>query len=538
MYTIGNAYSLERAESSQAYAYKCWYNYNYEENTMRIPAEDMQSLTETWKNELNNWRATAEQDTNAYEIEDDDWSSIKLEQLEESKEEAGHDGTATGSKIYAGTETPVSTFNAGTAIAGAAGVGLNSAILGSKVTTKLAAAGAKKAAEKAGAEALKNAAGKSIEEAAKASTEAAGNASAKSMAGQTKGGWMISAPLSMALGILYTTLKPNKKEKESLDQLMNDMITTHQQALNSAQNTLINTGNEVVDLSETAQGANEEFNAELEKKQDLYETAMLQYQGITERIKNGESLTDSEKAQYESIGIYLEDLGLEIQTLQTTAQETIEETAGDIDSKQDTYDEQAGKMATVEAITDFAAGFDKATRTLCLVEGASQTLNAVTGTVAAVQAGIAAAASMGMNAYAWACVGMGTAGAVMSGIGAAEQFKWAAEIGKAIDIRESIQELNTQTMSVYDSTLSNYATDIDTVSTANEDVNTALDDFEFYEPDSAANITAAESTGEDDKNKDKKENETPVQSSNLLQNSGFGSLTGTNTGEQKKNPFM
>ncbi len=43
-------------------------------NTMGISASDMNEITQTWSGELSNWRATASNDENAYEIEDDDFS--------------------------------------------------------------------------------------------------------------------------------------------------------------------------------------------------------------------------------------------------------------------------------------------------------------------------------------------------------------------------------------------------------------------------------------------------------------------------------
>lgn len=75
---IQDSFNLSNALNSQAYAYKCWYNYNYGNNTMGISAKDMGEITQTWNGELNNWHATALDDENAYEIEDDDFSTAKI----------------------------------------------------------------------------------------------------------------------------------------------------------------------------------------------------------------------------------------------------------------------------------------------------------------------------------------------------------------------------------------------------------------------------------------------------------------------------
>ena len=85
---IQDSFNLSKATTSQAYAYKCWYNYNYGGNTMKISSKDMGEITQTWNGELKNWRATASNDENAYEIEDDDYSTAKLSGKESAKDEA------------------------------------------------------------------------------------------------------------------------------------------------------------------------------------------------------------------------------------------------------------------------------------------------------------------------------------------------------------------------------------------------------------------------------------------------------------------
>ena len=89
---IQGSYNLDNALSSQAYAYKCWYNYNYGNNTMQISAKDMGEITQTWSGELSNWRATASDDENAYEIEDDDFSKAYDSGKDTAKDKTGYDG--------------------------------------------------------------------------------------------------------------------------------------------------------------------------------------------------------------------------------------------------------------------------------------------------------------------------------------------------------------------------------------------------------------------------------------------------------------
>ena len=89
---IQDSFNLSKATTSQAYAYKCWYNYNYGGNTMKISAKDMGELTQTWSGELKNWRATASNDENAYEIDDDDFSTAKANGADSAKDKTGYSG--------------------------------------------------------------------------------------------------------------------------------------------------------------------------------------------------------------------------------------------------------------------------------------------------------------------------------------------------------------------------------------------------------------------------------------------------------------
>ncbi len=127
---IQDSFNLSKATTSQAYAYKCWYNYNYGGNTMKISSKDMGEITQTWNGELKNWRATASNDENAYEIEDDDYSTAKLNGKESAKDKTGYDG---GSGL--GRSIGNCVFAAGGAVVTAASQGLIRGFTG-KLATK------------------------------------------------------------------------------------------------------------------------------------------------------------------------------------------------------------------------------------------------------------------------------------------------------------------------------------------------------------------------------------------------------------------
>ena len=134
---IQDSFNLSNAINSQSYAYKCWYNYNYGNNTMGISAKDMGEITQTWNSQLSNWRATALDDENAYEIEDDDFSTAKMNGKNQAKEATGYDG----GKSYG------SVVSLGGSVLGA-GASVYSLAAGAKMGLKATSTVTGKAAEK------------------------------------------------------------------------------------------------------------------------------------------------------------------------------------------------------------------------------------------------------------------------------------------------------------------------------------------------------------------------------------------------------
>lgn len=274
---IQDSFNLSNALNSQAYAYKCWYNYNYGNNTMGISAKDMGEITQTWNGELNNWHATALDDENAYEIEDDDFSTARNNGRNQAEDKTGYDGKQGGQYVRTGLDAAAgvagalgSTIGSGVANSVAQGVagGLikNTAKkVGEKAATSAATKAAAEEAGKKAAEGLTGeAATKAAEEAAtKTTEEAAKNASDKVASKNV--GWIITAPLALATGTAYTAKKPNKEQKEACDAMQDEMLNA-QSALYTAQDDMSTMGDELTELSDEAQMANEDANDEIEEQ--------------------------------------------------------------------------------------------------------------------------------------------------------------------------------------------------------------------------------------------------------------------------------
>lgn len=429
---IQDSFNLSKATTSQAYAYKCWYNYNYGGNTMKISSKDMGEITQTWNGELKNWRATASNDENAYEIEDDDYSTAKLNGKESAKDKTGYDGGKGGMIARGVVDTAL-----GAAGATISYIGVN--VLG-------------KSASQSVANGLGNIMG---EKAASKAVDKLGEGGLAQSQGKT-GVFIIAAPLSLAVGTAYMAKKPNKDEKEACDELQNTMKDA-QASLAAAQDDMSTAGDEIVDLSDQAQVYNEDANGEIEDRKTEYDMYKASYDALMEKVKSGESLTEDEKALLKELVPLLQQLGIDIGDLSAETTEAVGEIYDEMGTYQDVYDNAASTMGEVEGVTDYAEGFDEATRTMCYFEGAAQTLNAASGTKAALQAGKFAASGGIFTAWAWGFAAMGAAGAAMSGIGTAQQFQWAGEVGTEIGLRKATQDLNATTISMYDENIDIYA---------------------------------------------------------------------------------
>lgn len=471
---IKDTFNLSNALNSQAYAYKCWYNYNYGNNTMGISSKDMGEITQTWNSQLDNWHAVALDDENAYEIEDDDFSAARNKGRNQAEDKTGYDGKQGGQV----TRTVV---DATWGIAGALATTVGSKIAGN-LGTRLGGSVVANAGTKVAAGAAAKAGGKVTEEASKSATQKAGT-------------WSIAAPLALAQATLYMAKKPNKEQKEACDALQDEM-TNAQTALYSAQQDMTDMGDELIDLSDKAQVYNEEANEDIEDKKSEYDIYKASYDALIEKVQNGETLTEEEKALLQELIPLMQELGIGIQTTQEETTEVTEDIYDNMGTYQDGYDNAAETVAEVQGVTDYAASFDESTRTMCYVEAGAQTLNAASGIKAGIQAGVAAAGSLGFNAWAWACAAMGASAGVMSGIGATQQFQWAGEVGTEIGMRKNTQDLNINTNDIYDESVADYEGWMSGVEELEIEMPEDMEDPEALGEEIAEGAAAALGTGE------------------------------------------
>lgn len=435
MAIIGNNFDAERAAESQSYAYKCWYNYNYEKNTMRIPEFEINSIVKQYQSEISNWEANAAEDNNAYEIEDDDWTTASLEGEKVAEETAGHDGDRTKANV----KSAVSNIATGATIV---------------------------------------ATGAHI-----AST--ASSFSLFGASGALKMGFgcapVIACPLALATGILYEALRPNKKEYQALMEL-EELLKIGQGNLHTSQLQLDSIDNEIVEQGEELEDTQEESQKEVEAKIKLYEAAMPIYLGLLTRAESGqEEFTEEDLNKLNACGELLKILGKEIDVLQKKSVAAVEDSYESMEAKQADFDEQAENIATEEGVADFTESFDQATRSSAILTASVQSANAAMGTIFGAIALSLAFKGPIIDPLCLALAAMGFAGAGMSTHGVVEQSKFANNIKKEIEIREGTQDLVSETYDYYDGKLTSFDEHLTVVSETELEISDellALKDFE------------------------------------------------------------
>ncbi|MBE7711046.1 MAG: hypothetical protein E7Z92_02780 [Cyanobacteria bacterium SIG31] len=461
-------------------------DYHCHNNSRGTTAEEMGRIKSMYGDKIASWQNSVVDDENEYDFDDSEYAKY----VEKGKE-VGKDATGGYDKKQQGGDIAAAT---GHAAAGAAGFVVNFAVKGATnvTTSTLVKESTGLAVKKGVGEVAKNGAKEGGKKALENSLS-----------------WSIGAVLSAATATAYLIKKPNKQEKEACDKLQPEMLNA-QGALGETQDEMDYMASELLSLSDEASQYNEDANEDIEEKKSEYDMYMATYMVLQEKIDSGEGLTKDEQDLYKAVVGYINETGIEIQETQEDTTEIVGEVFEDMESYQDGYDYAAETMAETQGLTDYAESFDKTTRVLCYVEGAAQGLNAASGGIAAGQAGAAAVASMGFNAWAWTCVALGSYGALTSGIASGQQFKWAGEVGNEIEMRKGTQELNVETNKVYDVEIDNY-----------DALMTGVEDLEIAMPDEVGTVNASNPNSNETNDKTTGETNT-------------GTTEGTNTGTSKK----
>ena len=307
-------------------------------------------------------------------------------------------------------------------------------------------------------------AGKTTEKAATETTKQVAKAATKKVAGETtkqtlknNASDIITVLLASAEVALYLATKPNKEQYEAIMKLFESEYPQGIDSLTQAQDSMKEATEENTELTDEAQKTNDDANDTIEEDKTKMDFYKAQYEALVMKANaaanGGEPLTADEKALLQKLAPLLLEIVADITDVNDETSDALNDLYDQIGEYQDRYDEGAETIAEVQGVTDYGAGFDETTKTMCYVEAAAQGLN---GTFA----GIAAAKMATYNLWGILTpfIIMGTAASAASlAKFMPEQLKMASDISNVIDKREEVQDLEEVTTEVYDEETENFA---------------------------------------------------------------------------------
>ena len=457
---------MNKALTSESYAAQCI-------RSGKLTGSQRGQLAAQWGvDKIKLWESV---DSTQYKIDDESWDASKSAGKDKAKEVTGHDGSKE-SVLRVGIDGVASV---GGAIGAAAptllgkgvhgGLNLFSSGVGELVNTG-----------EVGSEGVQN---------VFTIKEGAGDKVSNATKGDKNLGDIATIVLTSAVALKYRLSKPNEDQHKAAMELYNaeegsGLLSDGQTSLAEAQDIMKDATEQTTALTEEAQDVNEEANENIEDDKTNLDFFRKQYEYLKAKAEGGEKLTPDEKALIQKLAPIMEQMVTDIGDTQENASTELNDKYSQIEGFEGTYDEGAETIAEVQGVTDFAEGFDSATKTMATIEGIAQGLN---GASAGVAAGRLAAKSGGLGFWVVApFVAMGAATAVSSGFASAEQFKWAGEVGAEVDYREATQDLGVETEDVYTEELDNFAGNME-----------IIDDMELEVPEDVAIPEAPVETGEE-----------------------------------------
>lgn len=482
--------NISQAMNSPSYAHKLWLNYYYGDNSMNISASVIGRIESKYGedsgyNYIAQWEKNAAIDQNDYEFTDEELSSFKTQGEESAKSQTGYENN-TGDKVKQWGRVGADAANGvaqGAGIAMTTG-GKGATILGHNVgfgnSAGVAKAGEKgaKAGQKAG-EALAQKAGATGDDAAniaKNSAEA-GKSSAEGAKQTTNDIFLaVACALNLATGIAAVAKTANEEQYNAVVKA-NEIMGEQMSMTMNAQSEMETMSQELMDATDEAATVNDDANTKIDEektKYDLYKATYERLSAKNEAARNGgEPLTKEEQDLLANVTKYMSESGVLIEQAQDEASTKVNDIHSDMESYQEGFDSAAETIGTTQGITEYAAGFDEATKTACTVEAVAQGVNAVSGGVNAVKAGVKVAQSAGVwpLMIAWgAAAAAAVSGAIMSGIAAMRQFAMIkgskdnpVGIDQELQTRANTEALTTQTQEIYSTEVDNFAQNVTSV---------------------------------------------------------------------------
>ena len=417
---MGISIDMNRALTSESYAAQCI-------RSGQLSSSERSQIAAQWgADKIKLWEAV---DSTDYRIDDDDWNASSDAGRKKAEEATGHDGSKVsilkvGTDVLGAGLSATGAIMASTNNGGALGSAMfDNNILWTKDVTKVAGTDYKKTQK---------------------------NLSARA-----------TVIMASATALKYWLERPNKDQVEAAKKLYNSaegtgVLADGQCSLSEAQELMQEASEETTKLTEESEELNDETNEDIDDNKTIFDFYRKQYEYLKAKAQRGEELTPDEKQMLKELTPLMEEAVENINTTREEASTDLEDKTDAIEAYQTNYDDSAETIAEVQGVTDFAEGFDSATRTMAYIEGGAQTLNGIS-------AGRAAALLSVSGFWNIAFAAMGYVAAAASAGAAAQQFSWAGEVGDEIHFREDTQDLGSETSDMYDEELDNFAGNIEII---------------------------------------------------------------------------
>ena len=400
--------------SSEAWCRQAYLNYHCYGNTMGYTPMQIGQICGAWPDRVESWQLSVSNDQVEYDFDDSDYHEFIEQGKKDAAENVGHKGKK-GGDLAEGIGHNV-------AAVGGAYINVHSTVNNfSEIKNGLSSMKAGNLG-KGGSGSVKNAGA----------------------------GLWIATIQQCLTAAAYLVKKPNKESKEACDKLQGEM-TDAQSTLNGAQSDMCEYAEEVATLSDEAFEYNEDANDEIEDQKADYDFYLKTYEALVAKIEAGEPLDDEEKELYKYCVELLGQIGTNIDEIAEDNTEEVNDINDDMANYQAEYDTVAEKMGNIEGLTDFAEGFDKNTKKMCIMTSVSHGINAASSAITAIR-WVAQCGWWGLIGSAFC----GVAGGI-SIAATAEQKRWAGEVSNEIALRGGTQDLNVVTNKVYDEEIDYYA---------------------------------------------------------------------------------
>ena len=419
---------------STAEARMRYIDYHCYGNTMHTSDEEMGYIVHEYSDYISRWKESVTNDNNKYEFDDSDFENWKADGEQKAKDSTGYDNTGwqkTGQRTRAYGSAAVN--------------GINGFV----------------AYSTGGGDALKSIATGSVE----IGTDASFKGGIKGSLKQVSSDWntnnggakiaMVQAAIAIATSVAYWADKPNEEQVKACDDLLGQMEAL-QQGLLDYQAQMDAMAQEIAEAEEEAASVNDEANENMDTSKTEYDVFVASYCALVEKAKT-QGLTDEERGLVEDLFAAISGTGEEINTTSEDAQTTVGDIYSDMSTYQEGYDEAAQGMANAQGVTDYAEELDEMTQNACTGSAVGQAGNAIAGATSGAKL-IVRGLSKGWLGVAEVILGgAAIAAGVSSGVAAKEQYDMSGQVGVEIDARTGTQNLNGNTMGVYDQSIDFYS---------------------------------------------------------------------------------